>query len=320
MSKKTINHYFSIVIPLYNKAEYIKRAIESITNQTYQNFEIIVVNDGSNDNSEKIVESICDNRIILVNQQNQGVSAARNNGANKSKYGLLTFLDADDIWLDTFLEEANKLVNKYPDAGIYGLNNYFEYPNGKVIFEKYEWLFNGEKSGFIENYFALFVKIGKSPFSNSNYCIPKKIFQNEGGYKLGVRLTEDSDLWCRIALKYKIAYLTTPLATYYLETSGSTHYLFEPNEFQVTITLRNAIKSNQVRQEFKKSVNKLIAFQQLSLIKRSILTGNKLFALKKIFNRNLFYNYPMNSCIFFFLSFLPTRLFSILRKDNSSTK
>lgn len=312
------NHYFSIIIPLYNKADYIERAIQSIINQTYQNFEIIVVNDGSSDNGEKIVESISDNRIVLINQQNQGVSASRNNGAHKARYNMLTFLDADDVWHETFLGEANRLVNQYPNAGIFGLNNYFEFPNGKIVFENYEWLFNGKKSGLIENYFDLFLKIGRSPFSNSNYCISKQIFIKEGGYKLGVRLTEDSDLWCRIALKYNIAYLTTPLAIYYIGTTGSTHYLFEPKDFQVTITLRNALISNQVKPEFKKSVYKFIAFQQLSLIKRAILTGNKTFALKKIFNGHLFYNYPVDTFIFLFISFLPTKLFTILRKDNSS--
>lgn len=295
MSNEMKNHFFSIIIPLYNKAEYIDRAIQSIINQSYQNFEIIVVNDGSVDRGEKKIELIRDQRITLINQQNQGVSSSRNNGAKLAKYDLLTFLDADDVWLDTFLEEANRLVNQFPKAAIYGLNNYFEYPDGRVTHERYEWLFQGEKSGIITDFFLLFTKIGKSPFSNSNYCIHKNIFLEEGGYKIGIKLTEDSDLWCRIAIRYDIAFHIKPLAIYYLGTTGSTHFIFEPKDFQVTITLQNAIKSNIINPIHRESIRKLIAFQQLSLIKRSILTGNRSFALNKIFNQHrIIYYYPIS--------------------------
>lgn len=308
------NNFFSIIIPLYNKVEYIERAIQSIINQTYQNFEIIVVNDGSVDNGGKIVESFCDNRIILINQQNQGVSAARNNGAQFTHYDFLTFLDADDIWLNTFLEEANKLINEYPKAAIYGLNNYFEFPDRRVIYEKYDWLFKGKKTGLITNYFDLFTKMGKSPFSSSNYCIHKNIFQEEGGYKVGIKLTEDSDFWCRIALKYDIAYSTLPLATYYLGTTGSTHFIFEPKDFQVTITLQNALKSNIIKPIHIKSIKKLIAFQQLNLIKRAILTGNRLFALKKILSQYVIYYYTMSLLKCILILIVPSRIVINQRK------
>ena len=292
--RNELNNYFSIIIPLYNKEEYIERAIKSILNQTYQNFEIIIVNDGSNDGGEKKAASFDDKRIKVINQQNQGVSSARNTGANIANYEFLAFLDADDIWLNTFLEEVNMLIDKYPNAGIYGTNNYFEYPNGKITFEKYDWLFRGEKSGIIDDYFAIFVKVGKSPFSNSNICIPKQTYKDFGGYMSGVRLTEDSDLWCRIALKNDIVFLTTPLAYYYLGTTGHTHFLFEPKDFQVTITLKNMLNNELIKPRQIRSINKLIAFHQLNLIKRSILTGHRLFALKKIIKSNLICYFPFD--------------------------
>lgn len=113
------NYYFSIIIPLYNKVDYIEKAIQSVLAQTYQNFEIIVVNDGSTDEGEKIVESFHNKKIILINQINQGVSVARNTGAQNSKYDFLAFLDADDIWHSEFLEQLNVLINKFPEMGIY---------------------------------------------------------------------------------------------------------------------------------------------------------------------------------------------------------
>jgi hypothetical protein len=186
------------------------------------------------------------------------------------------------------------LINKYPNVGLYGFNNNFQYYNGKTTCEKYDWLFGGEQCGIIKDYFDIFVKLGRSPFSNSSYCISKDIFLAEGGYKEGVKLTEDSDLWSRVALKYDIAFSALPLAINYVGTTGSTHFIFEPNNFQITRTLRLALNHNKVKPSQIKSVKKLISFQQLSLIKRSILTGNRLFAFKNLLNAGLICYYPFS--------------------------
>lgn len=311
-------NWFSIIIPLYNKVDYIERAINSILAQTYLNFEIIVVNDGSTDGSEIKLKSYQDDRIKLIDQKNQGVSVARNNGAKNAKFDFLAFLDADDIWHNTFLENVNKLINKYPNAGIFGTNNYFEYPDGSVNYEKFNWLFGGEKLGIVNDYFALFSKIKRSPFSNSNFCIPTKIFHEFDGYKEGVKLTEDSDLWCRIALKYDIAFLTIPLSTYYLALPGSTHLTFESKDFQVALTLQKALNENQVKSEQIQSVRHLIALQRLNLLKRSILTGNKSYALKKILNFDLFYFYFIGAMQCLVTLLIPQNIFNFYRKKKHS--
>lgn len=136
---------FSIIIPLYNKAPYIERAINSVLNQSLQNFEIIVVNDGSSDGGEKIVTTIVDERLKLVSQKNAGVSAARNKGAKAAKYPYIAFLDGDDTWEKDFLLEMKNLILEYPDAGMYGSNNYFIYPGGKKVKEDFSTLFEGKK-------------------------------------------------------------------------------------------------------------------------------------------------------------------------------
>jgi len=314
INKELIINSFSVIVPLYNKVEYIERAINSILNQTYQNFELIIVNDGSIDGGEKKIELNKDSRIQLITQSNQGVSVARNTGAKNAKYNYLAFLDADDIWDENFLEEINFLINEYPNAGIFATNNYFEYPNGKVLYQNYDWIFGGKKSGIISDYFKIFAKIGKSPFSNSNICIPQNIFESIGGYKAGVKSTEDSDLWCRIALKNNIAYLTTPLATYFIDLPNNTQLLIQREDYQVSVTLQNSLDDNQVKPEHIKSVRKLIAFQQLSLVKRAILTGNKAIALDKLFDMRIFRKYRV--CFFSHLLFalLPFNVFNKFKK------
>ena len=102
------NLFFSIVIPLYNKAYSIKRCIDSVLNQSYTKFQIVVVNDGSIDNSVQILKStykeqIESKKILLIEQKNQGVSVARNVGISNSKFNYICFLDADDEWKRNFL-------------------------------------------------------------------------------------------------------------------------------------------------------------------------------------------------------------------------
>lgn len=314
MVSETTNNYFSVIIPLYNKVEYIERAIRSILDQTYPYFEIIVVNDGSVDGGEKKVELFKDERIVLVNQTNQGVSAARNTGAKHAKYDYYAFLDGDDVWSETFLELANRLILQYPNAGIYGTNNYFEYPNGKIHFELYEDLFGRETSGIIKDYFGLFAQTGKSPFSNSNICIPKKIYEEFGGYKVGVTLTEDSDLWCRIALKYDIAFSTTPLATYFLDLPNNTFSKIQSENYQVSKTLQNCLDTMQVKPEYIRSVSRLIAFQQVSLVKRAILTGNHRIAIQKLMDKRVLLEYPTKFLFLLPLALLPHGFFHIFNR------
>ena len=89
---------FSVVIPLYNKELSIINTIQSVLDQTFQNFEIVVVNDGSTDRSVEMVEQFNDPRIRIINKSNGGVSSARNRGIQEAKYELVAFLDADDFW------------------------------------------------------------------------------------------------------------------------------------------------------------------------------------------------------------------------------
>ena len=304
---------FSIIIPLYNKAPYIERAINSVLNQSLQNFEIIVVNDGSSDGGDKIVTTIIDERLKLVSQKNAGVSAARNTGAKEAQYEYLTFLDGDDTYEPNFLSEIVKLIGNFPNAGIYGTSNSFIYPNGKKVAEDFRYLFNGKEQGLLEDYFGLFAQIQKSPFSNSNLCIPKKIYQEFGGYKVGVKLTEDSDLWCRIALKYDVAFSVNALANYFVALEGSTHTIFENKDFEVVNTLQSALDNKNVPQRLEKSVKKLIALQKLGLIKRGILTSNKGKILKNFLNFSIlkYYTFEYIKCVLAFL--LPHSVFQKIK-------
>ena len=103
---------FSVIIPLYNKSHTIERALKSVLNQTYKNFEAIIVDDGSTDNGIEIVNKYTsDARIKILKQKNQGVSIARNEGVKNSLYQYIAFLDADDEWEKDYLETVLKIAN-----------------------------------------------------------------------------------------------------------------------------------------------------------------------------------------------------------------
>lgn len=307
------NIKFSVIIPLYNKAPYIERAVKSILSQDYSVFEIIVVDDGSSDGGGKIVSQIEDERLKLVSQENAGVSAARNKGAIEAKYEYLAFLDGDDTWEPNFLSELVKLITDFPNAGIYGTSNSFIYPNGKKVAEDFSYLFAGKDQGLVEDYFGLFAQIQKSPFSNSNLCIPKKIYNEFGGYKVGVKLTEDSDLWCRIALKYNVAFSVKPLANYFVALEGSTHSSFEPKEFEVSKMLKEKLKNKEIPEKYISSVKKLITFQKLGLLKRALLTNNKTYVIGHIIDFNLLKIYPKDTIMALIALVLPMNLISALK-------
>jgi glycosyltransferase involved in cell wall biosynthesis len=195
----------SVIIPLYNRGEYIKRAIDSVLSQTYQNFEIIIIDDGSTDGSSDVVKRFPDTRIRLLSQENQGVSAARNKGAGNASSDFLAFLDADDEWLPDHLETLLRLRNKYPFAGAYTTAYKILEPDGKIRSARYNALLENQEEGIIPDFFKS-AALGDSPLNSSSVGIPKIIFNEFGGFLSGVPMGEDTDLWIRIALKYRIAF------------------------------------------------------------------------------------------------------------------
>lgn len=204
---------FSIIIPLYNKAPYVRKALESVVSQTYKDWECIIVDDGSIDNSAAICEDFVRSltpslvySVRLIHQPNAGVSAARNNGVAASKGEYICFLDADDWWEPTFLEEMDKLISAYPDAGLYA-TNYIYYKPGKTHVAL------NIPTGYL-NYPKAYFQSRVIPITSITVCIQRKVFDEMGGFPLGIRLGEDFLLWAKIAMYYPIAFFENPLAYY----------------------------------------------------------------------------------------------------------
>ena len=199
--------FISIVIPIYNKERYIRNTINNILQQTYQNFEIIIINDGSTDNSLPIVQSFIDKRIHIFSQLNSGVSDARNLGIKRAQYSYIAFCDADDEWMPDHLMHITQLIQNYPDAGLLSTGRVC-YQNEKEIDKIY--FSNISQSMFIvKDICSCMEKV-----ITSSICIKKEAIQKVGGFKSQIKNGEDLDLWIRIASSYKVAYYNIPSVKY----------------------------------------------------------------------------------------------------------
>lgn len=213
---------FSIVIPLYNKYYSINRCIDSVLSQNYKDFEIIVVNDGSSDESLSIVEKsyafeIKKKQIKIINQKNQGVSIARNNGVAVSQSNYICFLDADDEWLPNFLENMALLIHDYPCAALYTLASNIQKEGFNSVKSK-RGLSNTHR-GYVEDFFKASAK--GNVVHTSSACVLKSIFIEIGGFPKNVVAGEDLYLWIMFALNHKVVCEESFLAVVHIQKDES---------------------------------------------------------------------------------------------------
>lgn len=203
----------SVVIPLYNKASQIASTLRSVLAQTYQDFEIVVVDDGSTDNSLAEVGKVGDSRIRIIHQPNAGVSAARNKGISVAKGEFIALLDGDDRWEETYLETQLQLAHSYPDCDVFATNYKLVDEVGNVQSTVLRRLRIEGESGVLENYFEV-ASLSSPPICSISVMARRGVFESVGGFPAGVRLGEDLITWAKLACRYKIAYSKKVCATY----------------------------------------------------------------------------------------------------------
>lgn len=199
---------FSVIIPLYNKEKFIQKTIESVLSQDLKDFEIIVVNDGSTDDSVAKVKDISDSRLKIVHQVNQGVGAARNNGMSHANFEWIAFLDGDDIWASNHLSELKQIIATFPSSGMIATNYKSFYSDTDIKIEDKKLKTNIRSI----DYFL------EPIVWTSATAIRKDVFKNLGGftdYKNG----EDLEYWVRTALNYPTA-VSDKITAYYRRNTG----------------------------------------------------------------------------------------------------
>lgn len=293
---------FSIVIPLYNKKLYIKRAVDSVLAQTIKNFELIIVDDGSTDNSVNIVKNIHDERIRLVQQENEGECAARNTGIRAATYNYIAFLDADDEWKPDFLSTISELIDLYPNAGAYGTGIEIVSVDKRI---KIKNILSHGPHGLIENYFKVTTS-ESSPLTSSSVCIPKSTFEKVGKFPVGVKRNGDTCTWINIALKYPIAFSSKICAKYYRDVEDSACNKYLPQQIPFEKTILDAIKNGEIKDDTVIYAKELLAKLNYIYATR-YLVANKIPEARQWAKRAKTKNFKLRLKIFavLFLSLLP---------------
>lgn len=203
-----IKDLVSVIIPTYNRANLIKRSAESVLNQTYSNLELIVVDDGSTDNTEEVVKSIDDNRVIYIKQSNQGACAARNNGIDHAKGEFIAFQDSDDVWhLDKLEKQVKCLKEKGADVVV--CKN-LQYVNGKP-----------KRNVTIHN--EGFIPKDKPPiWIGTQTFVAKSLVFKEFRFDANVQRWQDFEILVRIHKKYTIYFLSLYLVDYFVQKDSIT--------------------------------------------------------------------------------------------------
>lgn len=203
--------FFSVIIPLYNKEDYIEETIKSVLNQSFNDFEIIIVDDGSTDDSLKLASQFQDSKITLIKQKNLGASVARNKAIETAKGKYIAPLDADDIWHKNHLLELKSLINSFPNAGLFCNNYEIKLNDNFVIKANFNFSYGSDHLE-IPDFFDANI-INYIPSSSSTAFL-KSSFVKLGAYDTSLRTGQDLDLWIRFALQYKVVFNPTITMVY----------------------------------------------------------------------------------------------------------
>ncbi|PJJ21895.1 glycosyltransferase involved in cell wall biosynthesis [Janthinobacterium sp. 67] len=205
----------SVIVPLYNKEQYVQAALASVLAQTHQELEIVVVDDGSRDGGAALVEAMHDPRIRLIRQANGGVSRARNAGVAVARGELICFLDADDWYGPAYLETVCAMARQHPDGAFYatayrrvsGVDDAaWDMPSDSVV---------------IDNFFAHRHRHGPFFFTGS-VAVPRRVLQDmQPCFPEGENFGEDQDLWFRLAENARLVYCPARLVAYRVDVAGS---------------------------------------------------------------------------------------------------
>jgi glycosyltransferase involved in cell wall biosynthesis len=205
---------FSVIVPLYNKRAYIRRAVDSVLAQAMTDFELIVVDDGSTDRSLDALADIADDRLRIIRQDNMGVGPARNAGMRAANGAWLAFLDADDAWLPQHLEELTKLAATFPEAGL--LSSSWLEANGTVLPQ----LPSSKTAPSIRSVDYFLEASRKIGFINSTSAAVKRlVFEELGGFTTA-KAGEDLEYWARVALHHPVAVSDRVTCVYFRDTGG----------------------------------------------------------------------------------------------------
>jgi glycosyltransferase involved in cell wall biosynthesis len=300
----------SVVIPLFNKEQTIVATIQSVLAQSFQPLEIVVVDDGSTDQSLEQVSGLKHPLIRLITQSNQGVSVARNTGIEFANAPWIAFLDGDDLWKPDFLKTVSELHENYNEALILATSYEFLYTNGVIAGIKLKKIPFATESGYLDNYFSVAAS-SHPPICSSAVCVKKTALQQIGGFPVDLKSGEDLLTWAKLAVDNKIAYSLRSEALYIHQASN------EGSSFQreggVDLVGKRLISLlNESNPANVKGLNHYIGRWLKSQALIFLELGDHRMAIKKSFESWQYSQEKIKLVIIVIFSFLPTKFVKII--------
>lgn len=285
--------HFSVIIPLYNKSDTILDTVNSVLNQTYPYFELIIVNDGSTDDSLEKVKSISDKRIRIIDKENTGVSDTRNVGINEAKYDWIAMLDGDDLKTPTALQEIVEAIRKYPNYKIFSTGySIIKSQSQKTKYTNKFLPIEGE-TGIID--YIDCISAGEPPINSSNSVIHSDIFKKYGGFVSGHKNYEDHELWMRFYEENSIVFINKELLHIRRDLEGTARQnkisVKDINKYLNTISLVKEKLNNGKKMKLMKFLNKFCAWYVYRLFGNYSKQEQKsiLLTMKKVLNPFVFF-------------------------------
>ena len=269
---------FSVIIPAYNAEKYILRSVESVLTQTYTNFELIVVNDGSKDNTLNRLKLVSDFRLKVISQTNQGVSIARNTGIINSRGSYICFLDADDEYKKNHLEILSKAIDNYPEGAFFSTKFVVKNMIGVETKDK--------ETGNIYFYKDFILEqIRKSNFEmiwTGCICIKREMFDKYGLFEPGVKLGEDIDMWKRIYVHTGVFFCDNLTVVRNRDGSEATKYYKRATKNDPLDRMPMFLADKTISSDIKKSLIIMNEYNKLQVVRSLIINGNKKEARKRL--------------------------------------
>jgi hypothetical protein len=294
---------FSVVIPLFNKEKSVIKTLDSIVQQRCPALEIIVVDDGSTDNSVNQVLALDIPNLRIVKQANQGVSVARNTGVGYAKSEFVAFIDADDHWSPFFLEEMRKLIKRFPEHEFFA--SAYQKVVGEGIYQDPKLAIAGlDATGcLLPNYFDVSGH-GDLPFMASSTVMTKRLFKELGGFPVGEAMGEDQALFSLASLNGGIVYSPLVLLFYHTDTENRACERHLPQELlPFAQRLISVAKSKDLEESLKKSILVYCAAHACHLAKLNLQAGN-IKAARHILSNEVCKFKPIHLFAFRFWSYL----------------
>ncbi len=272
---------FSVIIPVYNGEKFIDNAIKSVLNQTYEDFELIVVNDGSKDGTQKKLDAYCCNeKIHIINQPNGGVSNARNNGMQMAKGSHFAFLDADDEWYENHLEVLASLIEKYPDAGLYATFPRINLGGGKTI-DSCKYFDEHEATVYLEDFFEEYHKDKSVKMYVPTSCaVSRAAVEKVGGFPPKMKIGEDLEHALRISAYFPVV-LTKQITAVYekVNSTATKDTSFDP-DWTFFETVKPIYEDTEIPVSKRQNIKRIMDWFTIRRCRHYIIDGNKKKAWK----------------------------------------